>query len=156
MKTTEERLEELAGPGVAVLTIPQLVKAIGLNGTAAVQSIRNRIAAGTFPIPSRKNGKARIFSIRLVAEWLDGNDEPDSDEAPAVRRYKDGALVSVNGSPVRQKRMAYVGAAYARLLTDALDDWLRHHQASVAAALGDAIDEAVPDLPSYGRKRTTP
>ncbi|WP_186264195.1 hypothetical protein [Burkholderia gladioli] len=76
METTEERLEALAGPGAAVLTIPQLAKALGMNGPGAAQSIRNRIARGTFPIPSRKNGWVRVFSIQVIADWIDGV-EPD-------------------------------------------------------------------------------
>ncbi|HDR9127228.1 TPA: hypothetical protein QDB31_004282 [Burkholderia vietnamiensis] len=154
MKTTEERLEALAGPGVVVLTIPQVAHALGQNGPGAVQSIRNQLARGDFPIRGRKRGKEWVFSIRLVAEWIDvieGNAKP-----PAVRQYKDGALVSMNGRAVRQKRMAYVGAAYARLLTAALDDWLREYQAREAATLGGAIDEAMPDLPPYRRGPRTP
>ncbi|MBR7945442.1 hypothetical protein [Burkholderia cenocepacia] len=158
MATTEERLEKIAGEGVAVLTIPQLAQAIGLDGPGAVQSIRNRVAGGTFPIPSRKNGKARVFSIKLVADWIDGNDEPEpeaglSPQQVQVRKVRDGKIVSSVGRPtnaMRAERLKRRGMAYAQLLVVALDDWWRDYQAREAGTLGDAVDEAIDaPLPPY-------
>jgi hypothetical protein len=160
--TTMERLEAIAGPGVAVLTIPQIVQALSIEGKYAVQSVRNRIAKNTFPIRSFKAGKLRVFSIQAVADLLDGR-EPD-DQAPAppgarpvqVRQVRSGKVVSVGGRPTNAERRRRLGLAYGVLITNALDDWLRDHQAREAATLGGTIDEAMPDLPSYGRKRSTP
>ncbi|HFT8009317.1 TPA: hypothetical protein ACU9T0_006655 [Burkholderia cenocepacia] len=71
--TTRARLEAIAGPGASTLTIEQLVEALGIEGEYAVQSVRNRISGGTFPIPSEVIEKHRVFDIGAVVDFLDGD-----------------------------------------------------------------------------------
>ncbi|HFT8009318.1 TPA: hypothetical protein ACU9T0_006654 [Burkholderia cenocepacia] len=158
--TTLERLEAIAGPGVAVLTIAQIVQALSIDGKYAVQSVRNRIAKGTFPIRSFKAGKLRVFSIQAVADLLDGV-EPD-DQAPPppgarpvqVRQVRSGKVVSVGGRPTNAERRRRLGLAYGVLVTNALDDWLVQQQAREEALLRGAFDEAIADepLPDFVRR----
>ncbi|MCA7967349.1 hypothetical protein LGM54_30665 [Burkholderia cenocepacia] len=172
MATTLEKLERVAGTS-PVLTIPQLIEALGealnLRDEWSVQSVRNQIARGTFPFPSGKIGKNRVFSVAVVAEIIDGmgrgEPAPPRDEPlpVQVRQVRAGKVVSVGGRPTnaaRAERLRKLGVAYTQLFITTLDAWwaeqVRLRQARDAATLGDAIDEAMPDLPPYERKRGTP
>ncbi|WP_186020546.1 hypothetical protein [Burkholderia gladioli] len=170
MATTLEKLEAIAGNAV-VLTIPQLIEALGealnLRDEWAVQSVRNQIARGTFPFPSGKIGKNRVFSVAVVAEIIDGmgREEPESARtAPQpvqVREVRAGRVVSVGGRPTnaaRSERLRELTKAYTQLFLTALDDWwaerVRERQARMASTLNDAVDQTIDEpLPAYERKR---
>ena len=142
MKTTEERLEEIA-QGAAVLTIPQIAQALGQSNKWADASIRNRLARGSFPIRGRKLGKVWVFSIKLVADWIDGKEpefeqgsEPGSQPPPLalpvqVRKARSSEKTARTGRPtnaMRAERLKRMGMAFATQLEHALDDWWRDHQ----------------------------
>lgn len=172
MATTLEKLERVAGTS-PVLTIPQLIEALGealnLRDGWSVQSVRNQIARGTFPFPSGKIGKNRVFSVAVVAEIIDGmgREEPapprDEPLPVQVRQVRAGKVMSVGGRPTnaaRAERLRKLGIGYTQLFLTALDAWwaeqVRLSQAHEAGTLGDATDEAMPDLPPYDRRRSTP
>lgn len=69
-------------PGQAVLTTDQVAKVLGKNGTAGPQTIRNQIAAGTFPLADklRKVSGRHVLPIAALADWLDG-----AQDAPPVK-----------------------------------------------------------------------
>ncbi|AJY28313.1 hypothetical protein BTM_1771 [Burkholderia thailandensis 34] len=170
MATTLEKLERVAGTS-PVLTIPQLIEALGealnLRDEWSVQSVRNQIARGTFPFPSGKIGKNRVFSVAVVAEIIDGmgrgEPAPPRDEPlpVQVRQVRAGKVVSVGGRPTnaaRAERLRKLGVAYTQLFITALDAWwaeqVRLRQARDAAMLGDEADQAIDGpLPVYQRKR---
>lgn len=149
MKTTEERLEEIA-QGAAVLTIPQIAQALGQSNKWADASIRNRLARGSFPIRGRKLGKVWVFSIKLVADWIDGK-EPESEPLPPalpvqVRQARSSDKAARTGRPtnaMRAERLKRMGMAFAVQLEHALDDWWRDHQQAEASDLRAAADEAL-------------
>ncbi|MBR8211176.1 hypothetical protein KDW61_21170 [Burkholderia cenocepacia] len=149
MKTTEERLDEIA-QGAAVLTIPQIAQALGQSNKWADASIRNRLARGSFPIRGRKLGKVWVFSIKQVAEWIDG-DEPEAEPLPPAlpveaRKARSSDKAVRTGRPtnaMRAERLKRMGMAFAVQLEHALDDWWRDHQRAEAAELRAAADEAL-------------
>ena len=140
---------------------------MGKNGKAGAQSVRNQLARGTFPIPGRKIGSSWVWSIATVADWLDGV-EPDAkpepaaatSPAPTASRFRSAPPSPPpkrRGRPTNAERLRrQQGLAFSAMVSDALDRWLIAEQQRVAATLGDAVDEAVPDLPVYERKRSTP
>lgn len=151
-------------PGTAVLDVDQVAAALGKNGKAGAQSVRNQLARGTFPIPGRKIGSSWVWSIATVADWLDGV-EPDAKPAPAAasptashsRSAPPPPPTKRRGRPTNAERLRrQQGLAFSAMVSDALDRWLVAEQQRVAATLGDATDQAMPDLPSYDRKRSTP
>ncbi|MDN7854059.1 hypothetical protein [Burkholderia seminalis] len=89
---------------------------------------------------------------------------PRDEPLPAqVRQVRAGKVVSVDGRPTnaaRAERLRKLGIGYTQMFISALDDWwaeqVRLRQARNAAALGDAIDYAMPDLPPYDRRRSMP
>lgn len=52
---------------------PLLISASELSEIVGdpVQTIRNGVHAGTYPIPSTKHGRRRVFSLLDVAQFLD-------------------------------------------------------------------------------------
>jgi len=53
--------------GKLILTLNEVATELGMEvGTA-----HNRIGAGTFPIPTRKEGKNRVADLRDLAEYFD-------------------------------------------------------------------------------------
>ncbi|WP_234745051.1 hypothetical protein [Burkholderia sp. WTPI3] len=152
-------------PGTAVLNVDQVAVALGKNGKAGAQSVRNQLASGTFPIPGRKVGSSWVWSIARVADWLDGV-EPDAKPAPsavtapAVSRSRSAPPPPPpkrRGRPTNAERLRrQQGLAFSAMVSDALDRWLVAEQQRQAGVLGVAADEAAPDLPPYQRKRSTP
>ncbi len=166
--TTLEKLEAIAG-GAVVITIPQLIEALGLEDEWSVQSVRNQIARKTFPFPSGKSEKTVSSRSRSLRSCIDGmgRAEPESArDAPLpvqVRQVRAGKVMSVGCRPTnaaRARTAAQLGVAYTQLFITALDAWwaeqVRLRQARDAATLGAAIDEAIPELPPYRRGPRTP
>ena len=152
-------------PGTAVLNVDQVAVAVGKNGKAGAQSVRNQLASGTFPIPGRKIGSSWVWSIARVADWLDGV-EPDAKPAPsavtapapAVSRSRSAPPPPPpkrRGRPTNAERLRrQQGLAFSAMVSDALDRWLVAEQQRQAGVLGDAVDEAIDGpLPVYRRKR---
>ncbi|MBF3830807.1 hypothetical protein [Burkholderia pseudomallei] len=166
--TTLEKLEAIAG-GAVVITIPQLIEALGLEDEWSVQSVRNQIARNTFPFPSGKIGKNRVFSVAVVAELIDGMGRGEPEPEPArdaplpvqVRQVRAGKVMSVGGRPTnaaRAERLRKLGIGYTQLFLTALDAWwaeqVRIRQAREAGTLGKEVDQAIAGpLPVYKRKR---
>lgn len=52
---------------------PLLISAIELSEIVGdpIQTIRNGVFAGTYPIPSSKRGRRRVFSLLDVAQFVD-------------------------------------------------------------------------------------
>lgn len=150
MKTTEERLDEIA-QGAAVLTIPQIAQALGQSNKWADASIRNRLARGSFPIRGRKLGKVWVFSIKQVADWIDGGEEPEAEAPPPpppveVRKTRSSDKAVRTGRPtnaMRAERLKRLGMAFAVQLEHALDDWWRDYQQAEAAELRATADEVL-------------
>ncbi|QYY30336.1 pyocin activator PrtN family protein [Cupriavidus pinatubonensis] len=53
--------------GRMLLSLDEVCDAVGIQK----QTAYNRLSAGTFPIPMRKEGRSLIGDIRDVAEYLD-------------------------------------------------------------------------------------
>ena len=77
-----------AYPGQAVLTTDQIANALAKTGKAGAQTIRNQIAAGTFPLSGKikKVGGRNVLPMAAFADWLDGAEEAPSPKAPEKRR----------------------------------------------------------------------
>ena len=152
-------------PGTAVLDVDQVAAALGKNGKAGAQSVRNQLARGTFPIPGRKVGSSWVWSMAKVADWLDGI-EPDASPAPAAKPAPTASRSRsappapppkrrgrpTNAELLRRKQ----GLAFSTMVSDALDRWLVAEQQRVAATLSGVVDEEMPDLPPYRRGPRTP
>ncbi|OBR53752.1 hypothetical protein [Paraburkholderia tropica] len=145
-------------PGTAVLDVDQIAAALGKNGKAGAQSVRNQLARGTFPIPGRKVGSSWVWSIATVADWLDGI-APDAKPAPSASTASRSAPPSPppkrRGRPTNAERLRrQQGLSFSAMVSDALDRWLVAEQQRQAATLGDAADQAIDEpLPVYKRKR---
>ncbi|MFM0594030.1 hypothetical protein [Paraburkholderia dilworthii] len=144
-------------PGTAVLDVEQVAAALGKNGKAGAQSVRNQLARGTFPIPGRKVGSSWVWSIAKVADWLD-DVEPDepatvaaSEPSPSASRAKTATPPPVKrrGRPTNAERLRrQQGLAFGAMVADALDRWLVTEQQREAAELRALFDEVAPDLPT--------
>lgn len=53
--------------GKLVITLAEAAAELGLEAATA----RNQVADGTFPLPSRKQGKNRVVDVRDLAEYID-------------------------------------------------------------------------------------
>ncbi|CAG2136094.1 helix-turn-helix transcriptional regulator [Cupriavidus numazuensis] len=68
--------------GRVLLNLDEVCGAIGVEK----QTAYNRLSAGTFPIPMRKEGRALIADIRDIAEYLDAQRAAAREEYEARKR----------------------------------------------------------------------
>lgn len=155
IKTTDQRIHDVIGEA-AVATLPQVVRILGLGGTAAVQSMRNQIARGTFRLrPFKIGAKIWVVSSMKLAMMIDqlgpyapgaAADVPLPPLPVEVRQARPSAEVKARtGRPTnaqRAKRLENQGLAFAARLGEALDQWMVEVQHREAADLRAIADEA--------------
>lgn len=145
LRTTGERLEDLAGLGGARVPLSSVVSVLGEQGRWAVQNARDALRRGLPDLRSRKIGGVRHVPLDTMAQWLSGLD--------GIATGEPGPMVPV--SSLRAQRLRYVGRAHTNLLDEALAGWLRADQAREAADLRSLADTANAEpLPSRGGRRT--
>ena len=148
LKTTEERIQAVIGEA-AVATLPQVVRILGMGGTAAVQSMRNQIARGTFRLrPFKLGAKIWVVSATELAMMIDQEgpfapgaaaDAPLPPLPVEVRKARTSAEVRARtGRPInaqRAERLKNIGLAFAARLDDALAVWMNAEQQREGAEL---------------------
>lgn len=67
MATYPSTLDLLALRYTVEMSIPEVAEATKFRD----QTIRNQLSIGTFPIPSHKSGRRRLFHIADVAAYID-------------------------------------------------------------------------------------
>ncbi len=139
LKTSGERLEDLAGLNTVTVPLSSIAVVLGDQGRWAVQNARDALRRGLPDLRSRRVGGERHVPLDPILGWLNGLD------GAATGEPEPAAPVS----PLRAQRLGFVGRAHVDLLDEALADWLRADQAREAAELRALIDaENTEPLPS--------
>ncbi|WP_176322340.1 hypothetical protein [Burkholderia vietnamiensis] len=130
LKTSGERLEDLAGMTATSVPLSSVVAVLGEQGRWAVQNARDALRRGLPDLRSRRVGGARHVPLDPILGWLNGLDGVAAGEPEPATPV----------SPLRAQRLGYVGRAHVELLDGALADWQRADQAREAAELRALID----------------
>ncbi|VVD62105.1 hypothetical protein PCE31106_00150 [Pandoraea cepalis] len=145
LKTSGERLEDLAGMTATAVPLSSVVTVLGEQGRYVVQNARDALRHGLPDLRSRKVGGVRHVPLDPMLGWLNGLD------GLATGEPEPAAPVS----PLRAQRLGYVGRAHVELLDEALAAWQDADQAREAAELRAIIDaENADPLPGRTGPRT--
>lgn len=82
MATYPSTLDLLALRYMVEMSIPEVAEATKFRN----QTIRNQLTLGTFPIPSHKSGRRRLFHISDVAAYIDRQAGFGADDVSSRRR----------------------------------------------------------------------